>query len=163
MIVNGGFEANTGWSFGATPNRAGYTTDPALAYAGQRALFAGIPAGSANQVSYSTAFQTLAIPSGMRSVTLTLWQRGLGGDSGDYREALLLNTSYGYLARLERVTGAGDGQWTAKRYDLTARQGSTVVLYLNTYNDGSGVTAADVHGSGQPAGVSGVRGHERQG
>lgn len=139
--MNGGFESSGGWGFGTTPAQAFYVSDPALVFAGQRSLSAGIPPGGANRVSHSSAFQTIALPSGMGSITLTVHERPVAGDSSDYREILLLRPDFSYLTRLDRSSTAGDSQWRARTFDLTNRGGASIVLYFNTYNNGSGSTA----------------------
>jgi hypothetical protein len=74
-------------------------------------------------------------------ITLTYQEQPMDGDSGDYREILLLRPDFSYLARLDRSSAAGDGQWRARSFDLTARGGSSLLLYFNTYNNGSATNA----------------------
>ena len=59
-------------------------------------------------------------------------------DNADYRETLLLSSSYGYVARLARSAAAGDGAWSERVFDVTAYRGRVLVIYFNVYNDGAG-------------------------
>ncbi len=138
LLVNGDFEQSTSWQFGSTPFAAGYTSDQVVA--GSRALRMGIPTAYANRRAHSSAFQRITIPAdALAPVTLNFAQRSGGlGDGTDYREVLLLNTSYRYLAKLERSYAAGNDTWETRTFDLTRYRGSTLVLYFNVYNDGSG-------------------------
>jgi hypothetical protein len=107
-------------------------------HSGVRAVRLGIPPGTANATAYSSAYQTIAIPGWASSVTLRYFQRPGGGEAGDYREVLLLNTSYGLVATIERSSVAGSNQWQEKTFNLTAYRNRTLVLYFNVYNNGSG-------------------------
>ncbi len=138
LLVNGDFESVGGWSFGSTPYPARYVTSPV--YSGLRAAGLGIPAGVANRLAHSSAYQRITIPATAPAPVVLRFARNSGGaaDGVDYREALLLNTNYGYLATLERSYAAGDNNWVERTYDLTAYRGRTVVVYFNVYNNGSG-------------------------
>ncbi len=136
LVANGGFEASTGWTFGSTPRRAAYVTTPV--HSGVRAVRLGIPPGTANATAYSSAYQTVSIPAWASSVTLHYFQRPGGGEAGDYREVLLLNTGYGLVATIERSSAVGSSQWQEKTFNLTSYRNRTLVLYFNVYNNGSG-------------------------
>jgi hypothetical protein len=138
LLVNGDFETNTGWRFGSTPYSAAYVTSPV--YSGGRAARLGIPAGVANRLAHSTVYQSVTIPANAATPVLLRFAHRPGGaaDGIDYREALLLNTSYGLISRLERSYGAGADQWAVRTFDLSAYRGRTVVLYFNVYNNGAG-------------------------
>lgn len=133
-VLNGGFETDAGWRFGATPATAGYAA--AAAHSGLAGLRTGIVNPAPNTRSFSSAFQPLSLPA-VNSVTLDLWLRSAGADTNDYGEILVLNSGYGVLGRLWRGRPAGTG-WTQLTFDLTPYRGRDVVLYLNTYNDGAG-------------------------
>jgi hypothetical protein len=136
--VNGDFETTSGWSFGSTPYPARYVTSPV--YSGLRAVSQGLPAGVANRVAHSSTYQRLTIPANAPAPVVLRFMRRAGGpaDGVDYREALLLNSSLGYLATLERSYAAGNDQWVERSYDLTAYRGSTLYVYFNVYNNGAG-------------------------
>ncbi len=138
LLVNGDFETAVGWSFGSTPYPARYMTTPV--YSGQRAVGQGLPPGVTNREAHSSAYQKVTIPANAPAPVVLRFARYSGGpaDGVDYRETLLLNSSYGYLASLERSKLAGDNKWVERTYDLTAYRGRTVVVYFNVYNNGKG-------------------------
>lgn len=138
ILLNGDFETSGGWQFGSTPFPARYTAT--MVYSGARAVQLGIPEDAANRRAYSTAFQRVTIPATAQTpVLLRYVQRTYGAaDNADYRETLLLNSSYGYLARLTRSFAAGDGVWREHVFDVTAYRGRTLVIYFNVYNNGTG-------------------------
>jgi len=70
LIINGGFENNQGWQLPATEHTAAYST--VQVHSGSRSLRTGIVSGT-NKYSYSTANQTVTIPSGAISARLYLW------------------------------------------------------------------------------------------
>ena len=133
-VLNGGFETDAGWRFGATPATAGYAA--AAARSGLAGLRTGIVSPSPNKRAFSSATQLLSLPAA-NSITLDLWLRTAGADANDYGEVLVLNSGYGVLGRLWRGRPAGTG-WNQLTFDLTPYRGREVVLYLNTYNDGAG-------------------------
>ncbi len=138
LLVNGDFETAVGWSFGSTPYPARYVTSPI--YSGVRAVSQGLPPGVSNRVAHSSAYQKITIPADAPAPVVLRFARYSGGpaDGVDYREILLLNSSYGYLASLERNKLAGDEKWVERTFDVTAYRGRTVVVYFNVYNNGTG-------------------------
>jgi hypothetical protein len=156
-VSNGGFETDAGWTFALTASQAGYTT--AQAHSGARSARLGVtpstaagsravggekrgeqernllgeaaPAGA----SYSTAYQTIAIPAAADSVTLSFWhQPGSQGTAGDWQRSLLLNADYTYLATLMHGLENSE-EWRPRVFDLTPYRGRTVVLYFEVYNN----------------------------
>jgi Zn-dependent M28 family amino/carboxypeptidase len=138
MLVNGDFEVSSSWQFGSTPYPGRYTTTAALS--GARAVQLGVPDGVANRRAYSTVFQKVTIPANAETPVLLRYVERTHGaaDNADYRETLLLNSSYGYVARLARSFAAGAGAWQEQVFDLTAYRGRTLVIYFNVYNNGAG-------------------------
>ncbi|MBO9393383.1 MAG: M20/M25/M40 family metallo-hydrolase [Caldilinea sp.] len=138
VLLNGDFEGSGGWQFGSTPFPARYTT--IAAYSGTRSAQLGIPSSFMNRRAYSTVFQRITIPADAEMPVLLRYMERTHGaaDNADYREALLLNSSYGFVARLERSFAAGDETWRERVFDLSAYRGRTLVLYFNVYNDGIG-------------------------
>ncbi|MCS6825232.1 MAG: M20/M25/M40 family metallo-hydrolase [Caldilinea sp.] len=136
ILLNGDFEGSGGWQFGSTPFPARYTTTHV--YSGARAAQLGIPTGFANRRAYSTVFQRITIPADAETpVLLRYMERTYGAaDNADYREALLLNSNYNFVARLTRSFAAGDEAWRERVFDLSAYRGRTLVVYFNVYNDG---------------------------
>lgn len=138
LIANGGFEGSGGWSFGPTSAQAKLVTS--VAYTGTRSLLMGVPSTASNVTAHSSAYQTVVLPNTAQQLLLRYWEQpGGNSDGADYRETLLLNTSFGAVATLERTSQAiTDGAWRERTFDLTAYRGRTLVLYLNVYNNGSG-------------------------
>ncbi len=138
LLINSDFETSGGWQFGSTPFPARYTD--AAVFSGARAVQLGIPTGNANRRAYSTVFQRVTIPANAETPVLLRYVEQTHGavDGADYRETLLLNSNYGYVARLARSNAAGDGLWRERLFDLTAYRGRTLVIYFNVYNNGAG-------------------------
>jgi hypothetical protein len=163
-VANGGFEVSAAWAFASTGNPGGYTT--AQAHTGSRSArlgvapagFAGVtederPSGTALSpgdvpernllgelapagASYSTAYQTIAVPSGARSTTLKYWYRpGTQATGGDFQRVLLLRPgTYGLLDTLMKSL-INANEWQPATFDLSAYRGQSVVLYFEVYND----------------------------
>lgn len=138
LLLNGDFETSGGWQFGSTPYPGRYVSAPVFSAA--RAVQLGIPIGVANRRAYSTVFQRVTIPANAETPVFLRYVEQTHGaaDNVDYRETLLLNSNYGYVARLSRSSAAGDGVWRERLFDLTAYRGRTLVVYFNVYNDGAG-------------------------
>jgi len=137
LVVNGAAETTGGWSYGPTPAPGTIVTTPV--HGGNGAIRLGI-AGGSNTVAYSTAYQSLTLPA-TGQLLLTYWERpSATGDSGDFREVLVLRPNLTTLRALGRQSGAGNDQWTQRTADLSDLAGQTVVLYFNVYNNGSGST-----------------------
>ncbi len=160
LVANGGFEAAAAWTFAATGNPAGYTT--AQVHTGARALRLGVvPAGATGApdgarsgapgeasrpnllgelaplgASYSTAYQTIAIPATAETVTLTLWRRpGAQATGGDFQRVMLLKPgSYSVIATVFK-TLTTSAAWQSVTFSLTPYRGQSVVLYFEVYND----------------------------
>jgi len=138
LLVNGNLEAIGGWTFAATAAPGSIVDDPV--HAGAFAIRLGIAAGT-NAQTYSTAYQTIALPAAAEQIVLTYWERpGATGDSVDYREVLALRPNLSVLRSLERSTGAGNDAWTQRSFDISDLRGQSIVLYFNVYNNGSGAT-----------------------
>ena len=159
-VANGGFEANAAWTFAVTANPAGYTT--AQAHTGVRSARLGVvPAGYSTAAlgapsltpssvqernllgelaplgaSYSTAYQTITVPAGARTATLSFWYRpGSQASAGDFQRVMLLKpVTYGAIATVWK-TLANSTAWQPTTFDLTPYRGQSVVLYFEVYND----------------------------
>jgi YVTN family beta-propeller protein len=140
LVQNGGFEDGTAWVVGSTPRPARYTSDQA--HSGERSVLLGLVPGESDIRSYSSVRQSVTVPAGTYSTTLTFWSYPVSGlDGGDRQECLLLDEQDKLLAILMR-TNDNTAAWTEVSYDLSAYAGQTVSLYFNAYNDGDdeGVT-----------------------
>lgn len=136
LVTNGDFETTTGWSFGATPRRAAYAAN--AAHQGNFGARLGIEPPTADAYAYSTVYQTLDLPADAVQITLSFWMRPQSEDSDrDFQEALILNSSYGYLGTALRELNRS-GQWRQYTTDLTRYRGQRIVLYFDAFNDGDG-------------------------
>jgi hypothetical protein len=131
-VRNGGFESDGDWVIYQTTYPARFTTR--VHRTGSRALQTGIENLSENVFSYSSAEQSLRVPSG-EGIQLRYWYQGSVG-SGDYVYALLQPEGQGW--RLLHFGREGAAQWSLARYDLSAFAGQTVTLRFGTFNDGRG-------------------------
>ena len=115
VVLNGGFEVNSAWTFPITASTAGYTT--AQAFSGARSSRFGLLPGMAAAATqpdgparietnllgeagalgatYSSGYQTVSIPSDATSATLHFWYKpGAGGtSSADFQRVLLLRSN----------------------------------------------------------------------
>lgn len=152
ILINGNFEADSGWTMPATPYPARYTNT--LAYAGQRALQTGI-ANDSNTFAYSDAYQTITIPAGMNA-TLRFHYYPVSGETTraslaalfapDAREPVAGDLQYALLYSADGSTRlatllselSNSQHWQTVTVDLSAYAGQTIRLYFGTYNDGAG-------------------------
>lgn len=166
-LRNGGFETDDGWSLPVTAYRAAYTT--AQQHSGNRSVRAGIVETANNVFSYSSASQTVQIPTGVQTATLSLWLYTVTTEgalpsaasadddatvqaiadataptaplAGDRQYVLLTNQQNTVLARL-LWTRSNTRAWQQLTFDLTPYAGQTVRVLVGAYNDGvDGVTA----------------------
>ncbi|MCL4860609.1 MAG: hypothetical protein KJZ93_14435, partial [Caldilineaceae bacterium] len=164
-IVNAGFEYDSGWRFPVTAYPARHSTEEK--HTGARSALIGIRSLADNKFAYSSAQQTVTIPSDAISVTLTLWWNPVSGEgdlpgrvtassltaqaaanmqpaeelAGDRQYVLLLDEQ-GNVVKQLLWTRRNIGEWQPLSFDLTAYAGKTVRLHLGVYNDGmGGVTA----------------------
>ncbi len=155
LVVNGGFENDTGWQINNTVYPAGFVTFPV--YSGARALRAGIIYPPDNRYSYSSAQQTLFIPGGASArLSFQLFATTTGGRAGNLTPPAIVPTS-----PLDRAQLADDVQlvllfdssgrqhvllfqrqwystWQRHTFDLSAFRGQAVTLYFGVFNDGTG-------------------------
>jgi len=160
ILVNGGFEAESGWDLPVTARPAGYTTR--VAYDSRRSLRVGI-VNKSNAFAYSSARQLIAIPANAIRATLHsyVYPVSSGGiqapqgqafqgevavehapqqvpAAGDAQYLLLLDPETGGIVQTlfwELSNAQGWQHWT---FDLTPYAGQTLRLYFGVYNDGAG-------------------------
>lgn len=167
QLRNGGFETDEGWTLPVTAYRAAYST--AQQHTGDRSVRTGIVMPADNAFSYSSASQTVQIPTGTQTATLSLWLYAVSGEgdlansagavdnatvqavadgvapanplAGDRQYVLLTNEQNTVLARL-LWTRSNASSWQPFTFDLTPYAGQTVRVLVGAYNDGvDGVTA----------------------
>jgi hypothetical protein len=129
-VANGGFESGslTGWS------SAGVVA-PRIVTAAHAGSYAAQLGQSAAYNGDSTLTQTVVIPSGTSK--LTLWYQPHCPDTLTYDQiqVQIRNTSGTTLATPLNVC-SNSGTWTQVSYDTSSLAGQTVVIRLNTHDDG---------------------------
>ncbi|MCA9936452.1 MAG: carboxypeptidase regulatory-like domain-containing protein [Ardenticatenaceae bacterium] len=152
QVNNGGFEQTEFWTIGQNAYPAAY--DTAVVHNGSRAMRVGIFNPGDNTNSYSSVWQTVAIPANATSATFTFWL--YTGSSGTRmtlpaedapiidRAPLIDDAQYVLIydqneqqhtlifQRLNELT------WTYHQFDLSQFAGQNVRLYFGTYNNGYG-------------------------
>ncbi len=141
LLVNGGFEADAGWQLGPSPVMPQYVTY--TKHSGIRSLSLGITSG-ANVVSFSSARQTVAIPTASPQVLLSFWFYAMADSPAttDYMEVVLLDATGAAILNKPWLSHNDSRVWNQLTFDLTPWRGQTVQLYFNVYNDGVGGRAA---------------------
>lgn len=141
LVINGGFESDGSWTFGASPvppEIVNYTSRT-----GARSLRLGITSG-ANVTSFSSARQTVSIPASATTTILSFWHYSIAeAPAGlDYMEMVLLSPD-GTTVWAKPWRWTTDARvWNLAQYDLSAWRGQTFQIYFNVYNDGVGGRAA---------------------
>ena len=160
IIVNGGFEADSGWDLPVTPGPAGYS--PQIAYHGERSLRVGI-VNTSNKHAYSSGRQIVTVPSDTLTATLHCDVYLVSNESVQ----VSLNQAFSEGGVVDNLAGAvpqaGDAQyllilepdasrilnklfwklsnsqaWQHYSFDLSAYAGQTIRLHFGVYNDGAG-------------------------
>ncbi|NJD60890.1 MAG: carboxypeptidase regulatory-like domain-containing protein [Anaerolineae bacterium] len=154
VVINSGFEDNSGWEFPVTAYTAGYTTSEK--HSGSRSARTGIVNPADNIYSYSSTRQKVSIPSGSTSAYLTFWIKPYSGQvmgqalphkpdagasvdaaqmSGDVQYVLILDSNLNTIGTL--VWQISNSQtWTQLQFNLVGYAGKTIYLHFGTYNDG---------------------------
>lgn len=135
VIINGGFEEDTGWHFGPTPLPGAYTTEQV--HSGQRAVRLGI-VGGRDTTSYSSVWQTVTIPADAKRATLSYWWYPISQDTypQDVQMVVILGGSPPRVLGMVENTLSDARQWLPGRYDLSAFVGQTVTIYFGVFNGG---------------------------
>lgn len=157
LIINGGFEAGSGWGLPETAWPAGYAKR--VVYDGKQSLRAGIDNGE-NHFSYSSASQTLTIPADAGNATLRFYIYPVSGETlvaaqrrafpqgrlsadqptatGDAQYLLLIDEE-GHILWPALFWELSNAQhWQPHCYDLTSYAGQTLTLHFGVRNDGTG-------------------------
>jgi hypothetical protein len=158
IIVNGGFEAEGGWSMPVTPWPAGYSNR--VAYDGLRAVRVGIVDGS-NAYAYSSARQEVTIPADALTATLRVAIYPVSGESvtadqsrvfrlgtwpafssgataGDAQYVLIIDPDSRTILDFFLWDLSNAQRWQHHAFDLTSYAGETILLHLGVYNDRMG-------------------------
>ncbi len=129
-LVNGGFETGTlsGWTTGGVVAPAVVATPHSGSYS------ARLGSSSAYNGDSSLA-QTVVIPSG--NSRLTLWYQPHCPDTITYDQIQVqIRNGAGATVATALNVCSNSGAWTQLTYDTSSLAGQTVVLWLNTHDDG---------------------------
>ena len=152
-LLNGGFEADGGWTFPHTPLPAAVTE--AITHSGDRAARIGVGPGSTTPTAtaYSSVRQTLTLPRDALTATLRFHYlptteetisatqmaftdlpgptANSAAATGDLQYAMILETG-DFLFR-ELVDA---DHWLSRTFDLSDRAGQSLTLHVGVVNDG---------------------------
>ena len=155
VLVNGGFEASSGWVIPSTAYSAAYSADHAVA--GARSLRLGIVNSGDNRYAYSDAGQAVTLAAGASQVTLDFWSYAVSGEAGPVptpyprTAAAFLSYDVQYLLLLDPYDNWIDTllwqcsnaqTWTHHTIDLSSYAGETIKLQFGAYNQGTGGVTA---------------------
>ncbi len=154
LVANGGFEVDAAWELPLTAYPARYST--AQARTGSRSMQVGIVATAEDEYSFSSAQQTMTIPSEVGSAGLHFWLYTVSDEPAvpaslpvpslapqevlaDDAQYVKLYSDSGALLSTLWSGRLDDASWTQHGgFDLSAYAGQTVRLYFGVFNDGDG-------------------------
>jgi hypothetical protein len=156
VVVDGGFEAGSGWEFPQTAWPAGVTDR--VAYNGVSSARVGVDNGLNGQAAYSSARQVVDIPADTLTATLRCAVYPVSGestlraqeqafpdgpefdkpDAGDAQYLLLLNPDSGAVLDTVFWQLSNAQQWQTYTFDLSGYAGRPVRLHFGVYNDDAG-------------------------
>ena len=133
LIINPGFEDNTGWIFPNTPRPGRYTTEKARS--GARSALVGITNPNAAWFSYSSAAQRVNIPADARRVTLSAFVYPLSNNipSCDTQLTLALNDNFKVIEQLSNTLSNAQ-TWQQQTFDLSHFKGRSIYVYFGAVN-----------------------------
>ncbi len=140
LIINPGFEDNTGWIFPNTPRPGRYTTNKA--HTGARSALVGITDPGADWFSYSSAAQRVTLPADAQRITLSAFVYPVSSAPGcDIQLTLALNDRFRVIEQFSNTLSNAQ-TWQQQSFDLTHLKGRSVYVYFGAVNTFcSGVTA----------------------
>jgi len=146
-VINGGFENRKGW------RRYHSVYTATTANSGERAIRLGLlqrgfkPESESDQEMSaqrrasrrSSLYQTVSLPKGAASITLTFWYRpGTNATKYDRQRVMLLRPRrYTRIKTLMSVL-ENDREWKQASFDLSRYAGRKIVLYFQVYNNRTG-------------------------
>jgi hypothetical protein len=133
LIVNGGFEQSLSpWQLGGAKLPIDSTMH---AHSGRSSLRCGATYNEPNGDSYG--YQSVDIPAGATSATLSFWYYPQTSDTlpYDYQEALVLDPNGNVLATVFHQAD-NSRVWTQASADLSRFAGQTVLVFFNVHSDG---------------------------
>lgn len=161
IVVDGGFEADSGWEFPSTSWPAGYSDR--VAYDRLRSARIGVDNGLNSQTAYSSARQVVAIPADVLTATLRCAVYPLSGEStlrspeqvfpngqadgiptsaqpaaGDAQYLMLLDPDSGAILDTLFWQLSNAQYWQHYEFDLASYAGRSVKLHFGVLNDAAG-------------------------
>ena len=159
ILINGGFEADSGWDMPETPRPASISSQ--VVFDGQRSIRVGITEGS-NIQTYSSARQVVHIPQGVTTATLSFSVYPASGEAALARQSQFPERDLAFEAATPARIAAGDAQyalilrpdsgaslqtlfwtlsnaqsWQPYQFDLTPYAGQSIRLHFGVFNDGA--------------------------
>ena len=136
IVLNGSFEEDSEWVLPTTARQPEYAND--IVHSGEQALRLGNVDQNDEFVNHSVVRQSIFIPNGADSVTLTFWYYPISVDAGggDYHGALVYNSDVSFVRRKLLRTISNDQAWTLESHDLSALSGERINLYFYVESDG---------------------------
>lgn len=157
ILINGRFEANSGWEMPVTHYQASYTDD--VVYDGQQAAQIGL-VNDVDKLAYSSARQTVTLPANTITATLSFQLYPVSGETvaasqeqlfpaagleqstaaaaGDAQYGLVLDPDSGETLETIFWELSNDQAWQPHTFDLSGYAGQTIMLHFGVYNDGVG-------------------------
>ncbi len=150
ILVDGNFEAGSGWDLPVTSHPAAYSQR--IVYDGLQSLRLGVDAGD-NVDAYSSAWQTVTLPISATVAQLSLRRYGVSGEAqtaahdpiapanpaaGDAQYLLVVDPTNGATLETLFWTLSNAQTWQREVFDLTPYAGRSIVLNLGVVNDGAG-------------------------
>jgi hypothetical protein len=99
---------------------------------------AGVPPGGWQFDSYSSFEQSVAVPAGVRSVTLRFWRLALTDDPVRDLQYVMVRPAGSVEWKELLVERNNAGEWQETQFDLSAYAGQSIRLRFGAYNNGKG-------------------------
>ena len=134
LVVNGNFEARTGWRLLVTPYPGAYSAEKV--FEGKSSLRLGLLDKDRNVFSFSTGYQLIRLPANAKTITLKalVWRGSTSTADHDF-QYLIVDPQHGRPQRVF-LAPSNSQKWEPIVYDATALKGQLVRLIFGTYNNG---------------------------
>ncbi|MFN8489736.1 MAG: hypothetical protein U0350_19280 [Caldilineaceae bacterium] len=134
LVVNGDFEARTGWRLPTTPYPGAYSTEKP--FDGASSLRLGLLDKDRNVFSFSTGYELIRLPKDAKTITLKalVWRGSTATKDLDF-QYLIVDPQHGRPHRVF-LAATNAQKWEPVVYDLTKLKGQLVRLVFGTYNNG---------------------------
>ena len=137
LLLNSGFEDDTGWKIAATTSTAEYSI--VRPYTGKWSLLLGAEGRSTIQ-SYSTINQKVTLPQNIKSAELSFWLFTASFDpSGNDKRGIYIFTQDGSRVLAEfPLNQVSVERWVSRQFDLIEFAGQELLVHLSVINDTNG-------------------------